>query len=123
MAAALPALAALGLGLYLIHPPGPGHVYRYRSDQYGIPGDTVILLRNGDCLVISRSELDIGRTDAAAGSESRLSMIAGTKRIRSARDAEGAYLIDTKNGLVARPVTRSMARSSTTARWEASGTR
>jgi hypothetical protein len=53
--------------------------------------------------VLSKSETDIGKAEAAAGSEQRLFAIAGAARIRSGKDERGDYLIDTESGLRARP--------------------
>jgi hypothetical protein len=78
-------------------------VYRYRSDQYGLSQSTALLLRNGDCLVLSQSKGDIGKVEAASGSEPHLFAIAATKRIRSDSDARGLYLVDRQTGLTARP--------------------
>lgn len=61
------------------------------------------MLRNGECLVLSRSEEDIGKVEASAGSESRLFTIAGAQGIRSGRDQKGLYLVDQRSGLIARP--------------------
>lgn len=88
---------------YFVRPPGPGQVYSYRSDQYGIAGHTALLLRKGDCLVLSRSGEDIGKIAATAGAEDRLYVIAGTERIRSDRDEDGPFLRDLRNDLIARP--------------------
>ena len=96
-------LAVVALALLLVRPPGAGRVYHYRSDQYGLQGSTALVLRNRDCLVLSRSEVDIGRAEAAPGSENRLFVIAGTDRIRSGSDRLGHYLVDTETGLIARP--------------------
>jgi len=91
------------IALYLVRPPGAGHVYRYRSDQYGLQGNTALLLKNRDCLVLSRSEADIGRAEAAPGSQARLFAIAGAGPVRSGRDGRGAYLVDRRTGRAARP--------------------
>jgi hypothetical protein len=96
-------LAAIGAAFYFVRPPGPGQVYRHRSDQYGFSGSTALVLRNGDCLVLSQTEADIGRAEAPARSENRLYAVAGTDRIRSGSDDSGPYLIDTRTGLRARP--------------------
>jgi len=104
-------LLALGSGLliasvaalYLVHPPGPGHVYGFRTDVYGLAEHTALLLRSGECLVLSRSEEDIGKVVASPDSESRLFTIAGAQGIRSGRDHEGLYLIDQRSGLISRP--------------------
>lgn len=102
-AATLGILAVLAILAQYVRPPDPGQVYRYRSDEYGIAGHTALLLRNGDCLVLSRSESDIGRTDAAPRSERRLFMIAAAKGVRAGADDNGPYLIDERNGAIARP--------------------
>lgn len=96
-------LMAVLISIYLVRPPGPGQVYRFRSDQYGLSESTALLLRNGDCLVLSRSEEDIGKTQADPGSEHRLFIIAGSQRVRSVRGENGPYLRDMRNGLIARP--------------------
>jgi hypothetical protein len=96
-------IIVIGLAVYLVRPPGPGRVYQYRSDVYGVSENTALLLRNGGCLVLSRSDEDIGQKDTVARTESRLFMIAGAERIRSRSDARGAYLVDDASGLVARP--------------------
>jgi hypothetical protein len=96
-------LVAIGAAFYFVRPPGPGQVYRYRSDQYGLSGSTALVLRNGDCLVLSQTEADIGKAEAPGGSENRLYAVAGTDRIRSGSDGSGSYLVDTTTGLTARP--------------------
>lgn len=96
-------LAVAALASFFLRPPGPGRVYQYRSDQYGLQGSTALVLRNRDCLVLSRSEADIGKAEAAPGSENRLFVIAGTDRIRSGSDRLGRYLVDAETGLIARP--------------------
>ena len=93
---------AKAAALYFVRPRGAGRVYHYRSDQYGLSGSTALLLRTRDCLVLSRSEADIGKAEATVGS-SGLFVIARTDRIRSGRAKSGAYLVDTENGLLARP--------------------
>ena len=78
-------------------------MYHYRSNQYGLQGSTALLLQNRDCLVLSRSEADIGKSEASAGSKDRLFAIAGTGRIRSGSDGRGDYIVDSRTGLTARP--------------------
>lgn len=102
-AAILGSAILAGLAFYLVRPPGPGQVYRHLSSQYGLSEHTALLLRSGHCLVLSQSEQDIGRTEAAAGSENRLFVIAAAKGIRSMNDAKGPALVDERAGLVARP--------------------
>ena len=96
-------LVAGALALYVVRPPDPGRVYRTRSHQVGMSENTALLLKSGDCLVLSQSEADIGRSEAAGGSESRLFVIAGSKFVRSGRDERGFHLIDEQSGLTARP--------------------
>lgn len=99
-------ITALVLGaliLWFVRPPGPGQVYHVRSDDYGLSESTAILLRNGACLVVSRSEADIGRSAAQPGSRDRLFAIVGTRRIVSGEDGRGLYLRDLRTGLTARP--------------------
>src|SRR5687768_12155535 len=103
LVAVLALIVVIAMAVYFVRPPGPGQVYRYRSDQYGMTGHTALLLRSGDCLVLSRSDEDIGKTAAAAGTEDRLYVIAGSGGIRSASDADGPYLRDGRSGLAARP--------------------
>lgn len=103
IAAVLLLLAVVGLALLFLRPPGVGGVYQYRSSQYGLQGSTAILLQNGNCLVLSKSETDIGKIYATPGSEHRLFAIAGAARIRSGEDERGDYLIDSQSGLRARP--------------------
>jgi hypothetical protein len=69
----------------------------------GLPENTALLLRHGECLVLSRSNEDIGKVEARPDSESRLFTIAGAQGIRSGRDRNGLYLVDLRNSLVARP--------------------
>ena len=96
-------LAVVALALLFLRLPGAGRVYHYRSDQYGLQGSTALVLRNRGCLVLSRSEADIGKVEAAPGSENRLFVIGGTDRIRSGSDRLGHYLVDSETGLIARP--------------------
>ena len=83
-------LVLVVLALFLLSQPGAGRVYRYRSDQYGLQGNTGLVLRNRDCLILSRSEADIGKMEAAPGSESRPS---SRERTESGRQATGSATI------------------------------
>lgn len=103
IAAMLALLAVVAMALLFLRLPSAGSVYHYRSDQYALQGNTALVLRNRGCLVLSRSEADIGIAEAAPGSENRLFVIAGTNRIRSGRDKLGLYLVDSETGLIARP--------------------
>src|SRR3990170_6366591 len=94
---------AAALALFIVRPPGPGHVYSYRSDQYGLSESTALLLRKGECLALSRSEEDIGSSQAGSGSHRRLWAIAGNERITAGSTESGPYLRDSSTGLVARP--------------------
>jgi hypothetical protein len=103
IAAVLLLIVAVALASYFVRPPGAGQVYQYRTDQYGLQGSTALVLRKGDCLVLSRSEADIGRAKAARGAEGRLFAIAAAGRVESGSDRLGDYLVDRASGLKARP--------------------
>lgn len=45
----------------LVRFPGPGRTLHFRGDAAALGTSTVLLLRLNDCLVLSRSESDIGR--------------------------------------------------------------
>ena len=98
----LPVLA-LAASLALLRPPQPGNVYRTSSDLTGLPEPTALLVRYGECLSLSQSPLDIGRTTAEAGSSSRLFILATGRSVRAEADERGPYLIDRASGLRARP--------------------
>ncbi len=50
--------------LYILQPPKDGEVVNYRSSNTALGSTTVLLLKSGECLVISDSEVDIGQTEA-----------------------------------------------------------
>lgn len=84
--------------LLCIRFPYPGKVYRDRSGMYGLSEEVTILLRHGDCLVLSNSEEDVGRSDAAPGSHDRLSVIRAGPAVSSHKSDRGIYLEDAKTG-------------------------
>lgn len=53
-------LAALA-SVLLVRFPSPGRTLHFRGDAAALGTSTVLLLRLNDCLVLSRSESDIGR--------------------------------------------------------------
>ena len=95
--------AVLVGGLAFLRPPQAGNVYHSRTDENGQAESTFILLRSGECLVLSQSGTDIGRKEARPGSASELFTIIGGSRVSSDVDRQGLYLSDRQSGLVARP--------------------
>lgn len=89
--------------LYFVRPPGPGGVYQYRSGEYGLQGGTALVLRKDDCLVLSRSQQDVGKTQASPGTRARLFAIAGAGGVESGSDGQGPYIADHRSGRAARP--------------------
>ena len=102
LAIGLPVLA-LAASLALLRPPQPGNVYRTSSGLTGLPEPTALLVKHGECLSLSQSPLDIGRTPAEAGSSSRLFILATGRSVKAEADERGPYLIDRASGLRARP--------------------
>lgn len=90
-------------GVAFLRPPQAGNVYRSRADAEGQVESTFILLRSGECLVLSQSAADIGRSDARRGNAAELFTIIAGRGVSSDADREGLYLLDRRSGLVARP--------------------
>lgn len=84
-------------------PPEKGNVYHSKTDENKQSESTFILLQSGDCLVLSQSKADIGRTEARYGSAGELFTIIGGSRVSSDVDGQGHFLFDRRSGHIARP--------------------
>lgn len=95
-------LLALAASLIWVRPPGPGNVYSISADTYRRYKDTALLVRNGECLTLSISPEDIGRTNAPPGSENRMFALGTAQSVVSGTDSRGMFLEDRNTGLKAR---------------------
>lgn len=90
-------------GVFFFRLPLENGLHTVGVPRSGLSEKTVLLLRQGDCLVVSQQEADIGRKIAEPDRTQAYFGIAIADGIITGSDREGPYIRQSSDGKIARP--------------------